>query len=75
MAYNTQRDKANLKFLMDADGEVLERWFNSTSADDHEYALELLRSMNTKLALIRLGMTDDVDNVDLAKVALAGIMK
>lgn len=75
MAYNTQRDKANLKFLMAADGEVLERWFNSTSTDDHDYALELLRDMNTKLAMIRLGMTDEVVDVDLAKVELARIMK
>jgi hypothetical protein len=33
---------ANIKFLLDASPEVLNRWFASVPPDDHLYAIEIL---------------------------------
>ena len=37
-----QHDRNNLKFLMSVEPKVLKDWYTKMSADDIEYALELL---------------------------------
>ena len=45
------RDKKNLKFLMNASPETLKDWYNQSDEDDKVYALELLQQKRLKLAM------------------------
>lgn len=46
-----QRDRENVQFLLSIGPEVLEDWYNKTSADDHEYAMELIAMYHEELKL------------------------
>lgn len=46
----TDRDRANLEFLMACDQESLQDWFEHTGRDDLDYAWELLTAYSLELA-------------------------
>jgi hypothetical protein len=46
-----QHDRDNLNFLLYSNKEVLKDWHSQVTADDHEYARELLDAYSKELKL------------------------
>jgi len=67
-------DRDNLNFLLNADKDTMEEWHFYADADDYKYALELLQTARTELALKELSIIDDeaVEDLSDAQAALAG---
>jgi hypothetical protein len=67
-------DRDNLNFLLNADKETLEEWHFYADADDYKYAMELLQTARTELALKELAIIDDeaVGDLSEAQSILAG---
>lgn len=42
-------DKENLQFLLSASEETIRDWYTKTTEEDHDYAMELLRSYSQEL--------------------------
>lgn len=61
-----KHDRDNLAFLMVLTPEAVAAWYESVSADDHAYALELLHT-----AQIEFGINTDVEDVSDAKAELS----
>ena len=59
-------DRDNLNFLLNADKETLDEWHFYADADDHKYALELLRAARTELAMQELAIVDNEAVEDLS---------
>ena len=66
-------DRDNLNFLLNADKDTMEEWHFYADADDYKYALELLHTARTELALKELSIIDDeaVEDLSDAQAALA----
>jgi len=64
------RDKANLDFLLNADFDTLVDWFNKVSADDVDYAMELMAAAKAELALRIVELDDYVEDVSDAAAVL-----
>lgn len=47
-----KNDKQNLEFLLTVDLKTLVDWYNNTSIDDHNYAIELLSEYSKELTEI-----------------------
>jgi hypothetical protein len=60
-------DRDNLNFLLNADRETLEEWHFYADADDYKYALELLQTARTELAMKELTIIDDEAVEDLSQ--------
>ena len=52
-------DYNNLQFLLTSSEEVVADWFLKTSADDIEYALELLQVARIEMSFIISEISDD----------------
>lgn len=70
-----KHDKSQLEFLMHLDSDMLANWFNSTSEDDHEYAMEILAAARAECALKLIELSDDVDDVSDARQVLRKFMR
>jgi hypothetical protein len=46
-----RRDLENIEFLLSASPSVLEDWYSKTNTDDHEYAMEILKTYQEELAV------------------------
>lgn len=51
-------DWENLQFLLNADKETLQDWYNKVDVDDHEYASELLAQYSEELKTKEVLITD-----------------
>ena len=60
-------DRDNFNFLMNASKETLEEWHFYADADDYKYALELLQTARTELAMKELTIIDDEAVEDLSQ--------
>lgn len=69
-----KRDKDNLAFIMYADIQTIEKWFDGLSTDDLVYAFELLQMAQTELELQRLEVLDQVEDTDEADYAILEIL-
>lgn len=69
-----KHDYDNLQFLLNADKDTMNKWYASVSADDIDYALELLHTHRNELVLRELELMDDVEDVSEAASVLAGVM-
>lgn len=58
-------DRANLKFLRSLSDIALQNWFEQASADDVEYAQELLDAWERELNSELFGMDFDVQSVTM----------
>lgn len=67
-----EQDQDNLRFLMTSSEDELAIWYNQTSEDDIEYAMELLASA---LYEIKLQATDRWDHVDDVADAMSVLSK
>lgn len=56
-------DRANLKFLLSANDEVLADWFAKMTEDDAKYAISLLAYAKTEIDAYILNTVDQVDDV------------
>lgn len=67
-------DRDNLNFLLNANKETLEEWHHYADADDYAYALELLRTARTELAMQELALidTEAVEDLSQAQSILRG---
>ena len=67
-------DRDNLNFLLNANKETLEEWHHYADADDYAYALELLRTARTELAMQELALidTEAVEDLSQAQGILRG---
>ncbi len=61
-----KHDRDNLAFLMVISPEGLAAWYESVSADDHAYAMELLYA-----AQIEFGINTEVEDLSDAKSELS----
>lgn len=64
-----ERDQSNLDFLLCADAETLEDWYNAMPADDIEYAMEILSQASFELTVkeLEIGINRKVTNTSEAK--------
>ena len=60
-------DRDNLNFLINASKETLEEWHFYADADDYKYAMELLQTARTELAMKELAIIDDEAVEDLSQ--------
>ena len=60
-------DRDNFNFLMNASKETLEEWHFYADADDYKYAMELLQTARTELAMKELAIIDDEAVEDLSQ--------
>lgn len=67
-----EQDQDNLRFLMTSSEDELAIWYNQTSEDDIEYAMELLASA---LNEIKLQATDRWDHVEDVTDAMSVLSK
>jgi len=51
-------DWENLQFLLNADKETLQDWYDKVDVDDHEYATELLSQYSEELKTKEILITD-----------------
>ena len=68
-------DRNNLSFLRSLSGDALTEWAKTITADDLDYAIELLRRGTTELVIKELEEIDQIDHLDLteAQTAIAKI--
>ena len=59
-------DKNNLQFILSLDEESFEDWYATLSTDDMDYAMELLRTARTEVAMELASLNDEVKNVSEA---------
>lgn len=58
-------DRENLNFLLTASKEDMEDWHLHATADDYEYALQLIRQRHVELTMQELELLDnDIDELD-----------
>lgn len=63
-------DKNNLQFILSLDEEGFEDWYATLSTDDMDYALELLKTARTEVAMQVASLHDDLEDVTDAKNVL-----
>lgn len=51
-------DRENLKFLLSASPETLKDWYEKVDPEDHEYAMELIKTFQAEL------MVKDLEKID-----------
>jgi hypothetical protein len=61
-----KHDRDNLQFLLSADKNTMDQWYQTVSEDDVEYALELLQLHRTELELRELEIIDTEAETDLS---------
>jgi len=69
-----QHDKDNLQFLLTASPDVLKDWYDSVDRDDHEYAIELIRTHTAEIIVHNMEQNDDVTDLSEARQVLARFM-
>lgn len=66
------RDRENLKFLLESDAETLWRWYQTCSPDDLLYAQNLIYAAQLQYQTARQLMTEpDVSSVSQASALLS----
>lgn len=70
-------DKANFDFIMSLSEEAFDRWLDSLSEDDVEYALELIRTNRHHLIEQETELLMELDGMQLvdAKAVLSQFMR
>jgi hypothetical protein len=64
-----QWDRDNLNFLINADRDTMEDWYQHATPDDYKYALELLAAAKSELMIQEQElMEQDLDVSDAAKL-------
>lgn len=53
------RDYNNLQFLLSSSQEVIADWFLKTSADDIEYAMEIMKAASLEMDFLIAEINDD----------------
>lgn len=56
------RDKDNLKFIMETDDDSFDEWLEKADDNDIDYALELIRKSRAELLVQEMEMTDNISN-------------
>lgn len=59
-------DRDNLNFLLNASKEVMEEWHQYADEDDYKYALQLVRTASTELAMEELELIDQEAMTDVS---------
>ena len=65
-----ERDKSNLQYILSLNEEKFEHWYATLSGDDADYAMELLKTARTEIAVQMASLNDDVKDVSDAKNVL-----
>lgn len=53
-----ERDRKNLKFLMDSPQDEFDKWMEEASMDDIDYALEIIRQSKTELMVEQMELQE-----------------
>lgn len=61
------RDYNNLQFLLTSSEEVIAEWFLKTSADDIDYAMQIMAAASKEMSFITHEISDD-DMVEAKEV-------
>ena len=64
-----QWDRDNLNFLINADRDTMEDWYQHATPDDYKYALELLAQAKTELLIQEQELMDQEAGEDLSQAA------
>lgn len=56
-----KHDRDNLKFLLSADEDTFQEFLETVSADDIEYALQLIQAHRAELMVHEMAMEESVD--------------
>jgi hypothetical protein len=67
-------DKSNLDFIRSLSEEAFDEWSASLSEDDVEYALELLRTARSELAVMHAEIFDELEDTTQAQQVLKKFM-
>ena len=67
-------DRENLRFIMSLDEVGFEKWTAELSADDVDYAIDLLKAARTEVILKCAEYTDDVEDTSEANSVLKKFM-
>lgn len=67
-------DRNNLSFILSLDEDGFEEWSATLSADDVDYALELLKAARTEVMMKAAEYTDEVEDTAEAMTVLKGFM-
>lgn len=70
-----KHDQDNLNFIMSLSIPQLRKWADTVSADDIDYAIELMKIKGNELMVQEMEFTDIVDDVSDAKSILDTIRK
>lgn len=69
-------DRKNVNFLLSLDPPAIEKWYNSVSPDDVNYAVAIIKIYTNELAVKSALLTDnEVSNVDAASKLLRKFTK
>jgi len=60
-------DRLNLQFLLNADPDTLQEWYDTVDADDIEYASELMDAYKEELSARSAMLNDDVEDLGQAQ--------
>ena len=63
-------DKNNLQFILSLTPSEFEDWYAYLDDDDVAYAMELLQTARTEVAMQLISLTDEPEDLDLAKEVL-----
>ena len=62
-------DQNNLNFILGLNEDEFEDWYATLSDDDMDYAMELLKTARTEIAMELASLNDDIEDVsDAANV-------
>jgi len=64
-------DRNNLNFIMSLTPQEFDDWYECLDDDDLAYAMELLRTARTEVAMQLVALTDEPEDLDLANEVLA----
>lgn len=69
-----KHDQDNLNFMMSLDADAFDAWMETISADDVQYAMEIIQARRAELMQQEMEMMDEVTDVSDAEKVLAAIM-
>jgi len=69
-----EHDRGNLDFLLKISPETFDDWLQQASADDVDYALELMQQAKLELILQKIEIMDEVEDLSLAESVLSNII-
>lgn len=62
-----ERDQQNLAFLRSLTKAQFDRWIRQLSIEDVEYALELLQREQTRMVVLEMEVSDNVEDLTQAQ--------